>query len=392
VLEDRERYRMLKYLYVSPATFLVLLIGRGGARLAAGAMGTVVALVFAVIVLGLRIDLATVDWALLVACLVLGLVPIIALGVLLAAVCLQTRQESWSYPDAFAGAMFLVSGVVFPLAVLPPVLQVVGLINPITWWIAGPARDPAGRAVVDRWRRVGVDSCHRYFRARWSRDPDCLVRDRGAGYTRGHRHLPIERASGQGPRAAGSDDRLIAAGASARGGRRRSEGELMRIYEGSPRQDFEEVFRSIGSFLDTRGMRDLLLVEVPDGFVVQGLVAAGSSASAWSESVGSIVKETLSFFDDDIAKFMEEAAARRGGEQPGATEAGAHERALRVIGHWIDTQKPKDVFLFEQDGAYVVRLLEGGQAGAHHTISEFAREDIDTLIEQVPTCATSRRG
>ncbi len=61
----------------------------------------------------------------------------------------------------------------------------------------------------------------------------------------------------------------------------------MRIYEGSPRQDFEEVFRSIGWFLDSRGMRDILLVEVPDGFVVQGLVAAGSSASAWSESVGS---------------------------------------------------------------------------------------------------------
>ena len=81
---------------------------------------------------------------------------------------------------------------------------------------------------------------------------------------------------------------------------------------------------------------------------------------------------------------MEEAAARRGGEQPGAAEAGAHERALRVIGHWIDTQKPKDVFLFEQDGAYVVRLLEVGQAGAHHTISEFTREDIDALIEQGP--------
>ena len=39
VLEDRERYRMLKYLYVSPATFLVLLVGRGGARLAAGRDG-----------------------------------------------------------------------------------------------------------------------------------------------------------------------------------------------------------------------------------------------------------------------------------------------------------------------------------------------------------------
>ena len=46
----------------------------------------------------------------------------------------------------------------------------------------------------------------------------------------------------------------------------------MRIYEGSPRQDFEEVFRSIGAFLDQRGMKDVLLVEAPDGFIVQGLV------------------------------------------------------------------------------------------------------------------------
>ena len=137
VLEDRERYRMLKYLYVSPATFLVLLIGRGSARLAAGAMGTAVALVFAVIVLGLRIDLATVNWPLLGVCLVLGIVPIMAIGVLLAAICLQTRQESWSYPDAFAGALFLVTGVVFPLAVLPYALQLLGLINPVTWWVAG---------------------------------------------------------------------------------------------------------------------------------------------------------------------------------------------------------------------------------------------------------------
>ena len=54
----------------------------------------------------------------------------------------------------------------------------------------------------------------------------------------------------------------------------------MRIYEGSPRQDFEEVFRSIGAFLDQRGMKDVLLVEAPDGFIVQGLVMSGKSAGA----------------------------------------------------------------------------------------------------------------
>lgn len=137
VLEDRERYRMLKYLYVSPSTLLVVLTGRGFARIAVGAAGTVVALLFAVLVLGLRIELAAVSWPLLVACLVLGLVPILAIGILLAAVVLQTRQEAWSYPDAVAGAMFLVTGVVFPLSVLPDPLEALGLVNPVTWWVAG---------------------------------------------------------------------------------------------------------------------------------------------------------------------------------------------------------------------------------------------------------------
>jgi ABC-2 type transport system permease protein len=137
VLEDRERYRMLKYLYVSPSAFLVLLVGRGFARLAAGAIGTVIALVFAVVVLGFQLDVSAIDWPLLLATLVLGIPPIVALGILMGAVCLQTRQESWSYPDAFAGSMFLISGVVFPLAVLPDAVEVLGLVNPITWWVAG---------------------------------------------------------------------------------------------------------------------------------------------------------------------------------------------------------------------------------------------------------------
>ena len=72
----------------------------------------------------------------------------------------------------------------------------------------------------------------------------------------------------------------------------------MRIYEGSPRQDFEEVFRSIGAFLDQRGMKDVLLLEAPDGFIVQGLVLSGASSGTWSESMGAQTKETLTFLDD----------------------------------------------------------------------------------------------
>ncbi len=159
----------------------------------------------------------------------------------------------------------------------------------------------------------------------------------------------------------------------------------MRIYEGSPRQDFEEVFRSIGAFLDQRAMKDVLLMEAPDGFIVQGLVTAGGGTSAWSDSVGSQAKETLTFLDDDIARFMEEASARRGIEPPPPVhEAGYYETAFRVLGRYMDEQKPKDVFFFEQGGAFVVRLLMSGQQGSHHELSEFTKEDIEQMVAQGP--------
>lgn len=137
VLDDRERYRMLKYLYVSPADFLLLLLGRGFGRVLVGGVGAVITLAVGVVALGVPFDPGRIDWPVLLVSLPVGVVAIVAFAVVLAAVCLQTRQDSWSYPEAAAGAMFLVTGAVFPLAVLPGALQAVGLLSPLTWWIAG---------------------------------------------------------------------------------------------------------------------------------------------------------------------------------------------------------------------------------------------------------------
>ena len=137
ILDDRERYRMLKYVYVSPSDFLTVLVGRGVARVGVGAMGAAITLAVGVVALGVSFDVARIDWPLLVAVLATGAVASLAIGLMLAAVCLQTRQESWSYPEAAAGALFLISGVVFPLAVLPSPVQTLGLATPLTWWIEG---------------------------------------------------------------------------------------------------------------------------------------------------------------------------------------------------------------------------------------------------------------
>jgi hypothetical protein len=157
----------------------------------------------------------------------------------------------------------------------------------------------------------------------------------------------------------------------------------MRIYDGSPRQDFEEVFRSIGAYLDRRGMKEILLAEAPDGFIVQGLVLVG--ASNWSDAMGQQMKETLTFLDNDISRFMDEGVARRASRTTGSPHvAGYYERALRVIGRYMDEQKPRDVFFFEQDGNFVVRLLKSSQAGSRHVLFEFTAEDVDKMIADAP--------
>jgi hypothetical protein len=158
----------------------------------------------------------------------------------------------------------------------------------------------------------------------------------------------------------------------------------MRIYDGSPRQDFEEVFRSIGAYLDRRGMREILLTEAPDGFIVQGLVMVGSSGQ-WSDTMGQQIKETLTFLDDDISRFMDEAIARRGQRVPiPAPPPGYYEQALRVLGRYMDEQKPRDVFFLEQDNNFVLRLLMSSQAGSQHVLFEFTKEDVDRLISEGP--------
>jgi hypothetical protein len=160
----------------------------------------------------------------------------------------------------------------------------------------------------------------------------------------------------------------------------------MRIYEGSPRQNYEEVLRSIGAFLDQRGMREVMLLEVPDGFVVQGLVVETAKSGAWSEHLGSQTKDTFTFLDDDIARFMEEGHARRDNPQSAVTwgQSGYYEQAFRVIGSYVDEQKPRDVHFFELEGAFVLRLLTLTQTGSRHVIAEFTRDEVEAMIAQAP--------
>jgi hypothetical protein len=161
----------------------------------------------------------------------------------------------------------------------------------------------------------------------------------------------------------------------------------MRIYDGSPRQDFGEVFRAIGAHLDSIGMREILVLETDDGFLVQGM-SIHQSSGQWADSTAQLAKETLLIGDEDIARLMDEAIARRGA--PPDVTPRRYEAALRVIGQFLDKRKPRGIFFFEQDGAYVLRILQVGQTGNQHELIEFTRDDIDELVEK--SIALRRQG
>src|SRR5262245_41771830 len=156
----------------------------------------------------------------------------------------------------------------------------------------------------------------------------------------------------------------------------------MRIYEGSPRQDWEEVLRSIGAYLDDKGMRAVIFLETDTGFIVQGTSVASSSGGG--ESMGSATRETLTLHDDDVNRFMDEAIKRRGqkDDEPGPNH---YEQQLRVIGRYIDEQHPRDIFFFEVDGSYIARLSVAAPSGVAHQLIEFTRDDIAGMIANAPS-------
>jgi hypothetical protein len=160
----------------------------------------------------------------------------------------------------------------------------------------------------------------------------------------------------------------------------------MRIYEGAPRQNYEEVLRSIGAVLDQRGMREITINETDDGFMIQGLALVPGEERAWNDPNARLDKETFHVREDDVSRFMDEALARRQGRTPqaaalaGKMAVGFYETALRVLGGYIDQQQPRDVFFFEQDHQFVIRLLMPTRAGLRHVLVEFTREEIEAMI------------
>ena len=135
ILDDRERYRVLKYLYVAPINIPLYMFGRAVARFVTGSIAVVITIGAGLLFFGLPVNLLAVNWPMFFAALALGVLCLALMGIILGSLTLTLRMEPWFAGDAVAAALYLFSGAIFPLTLLPAWLQPIGFALPLTYWL-----------------------------------------------------------------------------------------------------------------------------------------------------------------------------------------------------------------------------------------------------------------
>ena len=138
--DDREHYMTLKQVYIAPIKFQTYIFGRAAIKIAITSFGVLLTLLFGVFILGVDIDFAAMNWPLLVVSLVLGLATLAIMGLALGGVTFLTAKHAMGINEGVAGIFFVLSGVIFPITILPDWAQSISKFLPVTYWMEGIRR------------------------------------------------------------------------------------------------------------------------------------------------------------------------------------------------------------------------------------------------------------
>jgi ABC-2 type transport system permease protein len=156
VFEEREEYETLKYVYASPVGMFTYLAGRSLVKFALATVSVLVTLGVGWWLLGVRWDWAAVQWLPLAASIFAGLASTLFLGFLLAGWSLVLTRAAMVALEGTTLASYLLCGVIFPVDLLPRVLQPLALSLPFTWWYEALRRFLAGHGGEPTARGPGI--------------------------------------------------------------------------------------------------------------------------------------------------------------------------------------------------------------------------------------------
>ncbi|MGH7731084.1 MAG: ABC transporter permease [Candidatus Eiseniibacteriota bacterium] len=145
VVEEREEYETLKYVYASPVGIFTYLWGRSTVKFAQATLSLILILAMGWVVMGLRWDWGAVRWGPLLLTVALGLVAVVHFGFVVAGWALVLPRAAISVNEGVAAGLYLMCGVIFPIDLLPRALQLLALALPFTWWYEALRRFMLGR-------------------------------------------------------------------------------------------------------------------------------------------------------------------------------------------------------------------------------------------------------
>ncbi|HEY9289214.1 MAG TPA: ABC transporter permease [Candidatus Dormibacteraeota bacterium] len=134
ITEDRGDYRMLKYVYISSLSFYIYLFGRALAQLGSAVASTLVVLIVATIALRLPIDLFAVNYPLLIVGSAIALVAVVAMAMAFGLFLLR-MVDAHGYGELGAAFLYMISGAIFPITVLPTLLATIASLIPLAYWM-----------------------------------------------------------------------------------------------------------------------------------------------------------------------------------------------------------------------------------------------------------------
>ncbi|MEN3045727.1 MAG: ABC transporter permease [Candidatus Hydrothermales bacterium] len=133
ILSDREFYETLKYMIILPYSYTFNLFGRFFAYLVLSLFSVTVLLVTGKILFSIKFSLSV----LFVIYLIFSIPLFFSTGLLFGSLLLLYPRYAFFLQEFFTSTLFLISGVVFPVKVLPFPLNLIATYSPFTLWLDG---------------------------------------------------------------------------------------------------------------------------------------------------------------------------------------------------------------------------------------------------------------
>jgi ABC-2 type transport system permease protein len=111
IQSDREWYQTIRYVYISPISFYVYILGRAASKIAVATFAVVITLVFGVLFLEVQIQLSLAAVPIFAASLVLGLAVLLAIGICLGGISFLTAKHTHGLAEGIPGLFYVFCGV-----------------------------------------------------------------------------------------------------------------------------------------------------------------------------------------------------------------------------------------------------------------------------------------